>query len=82
MLLAGTRAPVVGILLCAACYVPGLVLGRRAATGFDRAGTDRVMAANGAAWQVFGTAIAGLVYVAVVLVLVVGMASLRGPTDA
>jgi hypothetical protein len=82
MFLVGTRMPVIGILLCAACYVPGLVSGRRATVGFDRTGTDRVKAANGAAWEAFGTAIAGLVYVAVILVLVVGMASLRGPTDA
>src|SRR6266850_2145738 len=82
MLLVGTRAPLIGILLCAACYVPGLVLARRAAAVFDQAGTDRVKAANGAAWQAFGTAIAGLAYAAVVFVLVVGMASLRGPTDA
>ena len=82
MPLVGTRAPVLGILLCAACYVPALILARRAAAGFDHAGTDRVKVANRAAWQAFGTAVAGLVYVAAILVLVVGMASLRGPTDA
>jgi hypothetical protein len=82
LLLIGTRAPLIGMLLCVACYVPGLVLGRRATAAFDTAGTDRVKNANGAAWETLGTAIAGLVYAAVNLVLVIGVASLRGPTDA
>jgi len=38
-------------------------------------------AANGAASQAFGTAIAGLAYTAAVLVFLVGVASLRGVTD-
>ena len=82
MLFIGTRAPLIGILLCAACYVPGLVLARKVTKVFDAAGTDRVKSADGAAWEAFGTAIVGLVYAAVVLVLVVGVTSLRGPTDA
>ena len=48
---------------------------------FDVAGTDRVKAANSAAWEAFGTAITGLAYAAIALVFVVGLASLRGPTD-
>jgi len=81
MLFVGARAPLIAIILCAACYAPGLVLARRATSGFDRAGTDRVQAASGAASQAFGTAIAGLAYTAAVLVFLVGLGSLRGVTD-
>jgi hypothetical protein len=82
MLLIGIRVPLVGISLCAACYIPSLVLARRVTAGFDGAGTDRVKGANAAAWEAVGTAIAGLTYAAVVLVLVIGAGFLRGPTDA
>lgn len=82
MLFFGTRAPLAGIFLCAACYLPGLVLARKATTVFGRAGTDRVRTADSAAWQAFATAVAGLTYAAVVLVLALGVASLHGPTDA
>ena len=82
MLLVGIRAPLIGIALCAACYVPGLVVARRATAGFDGAGTDRVNNASAAAWQAFGTAIAGLAYAAIVLLFIAGAAFLRGPTDA
>ena len=81
MLLVGARSPLIGILLCAACYVPGLILARRTATAFDRAGTDRVKSADGAAWQALGTAIAGLAYAAAALVWVVAVGSLRGIAD-
>jgi hypothetical protein len=82
MLLIGMRAPLIGILLSAGCYVPGLVLARRATAAFDRAGTDRVQNANGAMWQALGAAIAGLAFAAVALVFVLAVGSLRGPTDA
>ena len=81
MLLFGARAPLIGIFLCAACYVPGLVLARRATRVFDRAGTDRVKTAKGAAWEAFATSIGGMAYATVALVFIVGMASLRGPTN-
>jgi hypothetical protein len=82
MLFIGIRAPLIGILLCAACYVPGLLLARKVTKVFDCAGTDRVKTADGAAWQAFGTAIAGFVYAAVALILVLAVTSLRGPTNA
>jgi hypothetical protein len=82
MLLIGIRAPLIGISVCAACYIPSLVLARRLAVGFDRAGTDRIKGASAAAWEAFGTAIAGLAYAAIVLVFIVGLGFLRGPTDA
>ena len=82
MLLIGIRAPLAGVLLCAACYVPGLVLARRVAAGLDGAGTDRVKMANDAVSQAFAVAIAGLVLAMMALVLLVATGSLRGPTDA
>jgi len=81
MLLIGTRAPLIGISLCAVCYIPALVLARRATSTFDRAGTDRVKTAKSVAWQAFTTAVGGLAYAAVVLVLALGVASLRGATN-
>src|SRR6266571_611618 len=58
----------VAIVLATACYLPGLVVARRRVAAFERAGTDRVYPAKSAASQAFGTALAGLVYVAVILV--------------
>jgi hypothetical protein len=52
-----------------ACYLPALFVARRQIHAFDRAGTDRVKGALGATYQAFGTAIAGLVYIATVVVL-------------
>jgi hypothetical protein len=82
MLVIGIRAPIIAIPICAACYLPSLVLARRLTNRFDRAGTDRVKAANAAAWEAFGAAIAGLAYAALALALLVGVGLLRGPTDA
>ena len=82
MLLVGIRAPIPAIVLCAACYVPSLVLARRASARFERAGTDRVRNASAAVSEAFGAAIAGLVYAALILVFIVGVNILRGPTDA
>ena len=82
MLTIGLRAPLIAIPVCAACYVPSLVLARRLTAHFDRAGTDRVKGANAAAWEAFGAAIAGLGYAALAFTLIVGASLLRGPTDA
>jgi hypothetical protein len=82
MLLMGLRAPLIGIFLCAACYLPSLVLARRITAGFDLAGSDRIKGANAAAWEALGTAVGGLAYAALPLVFIVGLGFLRGPTDA
>jgi hypothetical protein len=82
MLAIGIRAPVIAIPICAACYVPSLVLARRLTARFDRAGTDRVKGANAAEWEAFGAAIAGLAYAALAFAFIVGVGLLRGPTDA
>jgi hypothetical protein len=82
LLLAAARVPIVGVALCAACYIPSLVLARKITATFDRAGTDRVKVASSAAWVALGTAIAGLVYAGVALALLMGLDLLRGPTDA
>ncbi|WP_148665369.1 hypothetical protein [Sulfurifustis variabilis] len=54
-----------------ACYLPALLMSRRLSFAFERAGTDRVKKAQGAASQAFGAALVGFIYVAVVLVFVV-----------
>ena len=82
MLLIGLRAPLAGIAVCAACYLPSPVLGRRLMVVFDRAGTDRVRTANAAAWEAFGAAIAGLAYAAIALVFLIALGFLRGSTAA
>ena len=81
MLVIGIRAPLIAVPICAVCYVPSLVLARRLTACFDRAGTDRVKAANAAAWEAFGAAIAGLAYAALAAVLILGVGLLRGPID-
>lgn len=52
-----------------ACFIPALVLARRVDLALQRAGTDRVKEAQAAVTQAFGTALAGIVYVAIVAVL-------------
>jgi NADH:ubiquinone oxidoreductase subunit 6 (subunit J) len=54
----------VAIVLATACYVPGLVVSSKRTTAFERAGTDRVRRARNAASQAFGTALVGLLYLA------------------
>jgi hypothetical protein len=72
----------VAVVLAAACYVPGLVVARRRLAAFERAGTDRVHPARSAVTQAFGTALAGLLYVAVVLCFYVVRASQQGEFGA
>src|SRR5262245_46794587 len=57
------------VLVAAACYLPALLSARRLMRAFDQAGTDRVSKAQSAASQAFGTALVGLLYVAVVFTL-------------
>ena len=58
------RSPLLAFLAAMGCFLPGLLLARRAGAAFDRAGTDRVDEANAAATQAFGTALVGLIYAA------------------
>ena len=55
------------LIVAAACYLPALIAARRCLRAFDSAGTDRVRAAREAATEAFGTAMGGLIYVAVML---------------
>jgi hypothetical protein len=59
--------------LAAACYIPGLVIARRLSNGFERAGTDRVKAAQEIASEAFVAALGGLIYVCVTVLLLVGL---------
>ncbi len=76
------RAPLIGIGLAAACYLPALLHARAQSAAFERAGTDKVKAALSLVSQAFGTAIAGLIYIAVCLALALSIGSIRGITDA
>lgn len=58
---------IIAVVAAAACYVPSLIVAKRQLHVFDRAGTDRVRAAQSAATQALGTAIGGLVYTGVLL---------------
>ena|SRR5690349_2969683 len=62
----------VAAVLATACYVPALLVARRRLAAFERAGTDRVHLARRAVSQAFGTALVGLLYVAVFLIFVIG----------
>lgn len=69
-LLVGTASvPLVGWLVAIACFLPAFVTSRRRVYVFERAGTDRVKAALEACQQAFGTALLGLIYIAVHIVL-------------
>lgn len=56
---------IIAVVAAAACYLPSFIVAKRQLHVFDRAGTDRVRAAQGAATQALGTAIGGLVYTGV-----------------
>ena len=70
----GRLGAVVAFALAAACYIPGLMMARRVGYALERAGTDRVKRARSAASQALGTAIIGLLYVAVLFVLTFAIA--------
>lgn len=57
----------VALALMVVCYLPGLITARQRISVFDRSGTDRTRNAQNAATRAFGTAIAGLIYAAVIL---------------
>jgi hypothetical protein len=59
------------LILAALCFVPALIAARRLIAAFERAGTDRVEAAESAAGQAVTTVIAGISFVVVGGVFVV-----------
>ncbi len=61
----------------AVCYLPALLLARRMELALQRAGTDRVRRARDAASQAFGTALIGLVYLAISLLYALAASSIR-----
>jgi hypothetical protein len=67
--------PIIGalasVVIAAACYVPALLLGRRALRVLECQGTDRVEGAISAVSSVIGGAIAGLSYVVIIGIFVV-----------
>lgn len=72
----------VAVILAAPCYLPALVVARRRVAAFERAGTDRVHPAKSAVTEAFGTALAGLLYIAVVLAFFLVRASQPGEFGA
>ena len=62
----------VAVAVSVACYVPAMIAARRCNASFERAGTDRVRQAQTAATQTVGNAIAGLVFAAFNIVLMLG----------
>ena len=64
----GTRSigGVAGFIAAALCFAPGVVLSRRYTSVFQRSGTDRSDGALNVSTQAFGTALAGLIYLAAV----------------
>ena len=65
---------IVALLAAAMCFLPGLILGRNRMRAFERTGTDRTDGALAASTQAFGTAMVGLLYVALVgIFAVVGL---------
>jgi hypothetical protein len=58
----------------AACYIPALYIARRLGLAFERAGTDRVKAAQDAISQAVSTSFVGLIYVSIYMVFSVAVA--------
>lgn len=73
LLLFGARylSLLVAVILAVGCYLPALLSARKIAYAFERAGTDRVKRALGAAREAFGMALVGLVYVTVVFTIAI-----------
>jgi len=59
----------ISFLAAFACNIPALVLARHVDLALQRAGTDRVKEAQSAVTQAFGTALVGIIYIAIVAVL-------------
>jgi hypothetical protein len=78
MILFFRLSPLLALIACVACYLPSLVVARKAGAAFERAGTDRVRAASAATSQAFGTSLVGLVYAAIAFTIAFATYFLRG----
>ncbi len=56
-------------ILATGCYIPTLLIARRQLRSLETAGTDRVQTAQSAISSAFGTALVGMVYVAIVFAI-------------
>lgn len=61
----------------AICFIPALIFAHRLGLAFEVAGTDRVKDAKKAVTEAFGTAIAGLIYVALNFVSAISVAAIN-----
>ena len=61
---------IAALILAAGCLFPGLIVSRRRMRAFEQSGTDRTNGAVAGSAQAFGTALAGLLYLAVVAIFV------------
>ena len=82
LLILGARLPEVAFVVAAACYVPGFLVARAHRLAFERAGTDRVQGAITVSTQAFGTALVGLLLVALHLTYYLAVRFLPNMTDA
>ena len=58
------------VVVMAACYIPSIVIAKKCISNFETSGTDKTNAAKNIAIQSFGTALAGIIY----LLIIVGFA--------
>lgn len=83
VMIGGTMlAPLLAILLCGICYLPGFVSARKLGRGLDQAGTDRVDGLRVLASETFATAVGGVLYAALGLMYVLVLANLGTATDS
>lgn len=69
-------SPIAALLIAFACYVPSFVLARRQSRVLERSGTDRTQGAQAVASHAFGTALVGLIYVAIAVAMLLGVSNL------
>jgi hypothetical protein len=62
--------------IAAFCYLPALIVARQQSRILETAGTDRVQKVRDAASQAFGTALVGLIYVAISFTFAWGVTSI------
>jgi hypothetical protein len=55
----------VAFIAAAGCYLPALLVARRQSQALETSGTDRVRVARAAITEAFGTALAGVIFLAV-----------------
>jgi hypothetical protein len=73
--------PIVAFLIALACYVPTFAIARRQGRVLEKAGTDRVQKAQSVISQAFGTALVGLIYVAIAVAMWVSVSNLSSVTS-